>query len=48
MFRGIRTFPDGKGQGLLFTGPQEEKQKEIDSAFDKIRRNTAMIRFESG
>ncbi len=29
--------PEGKGQGLLFTDPQEEKQKKIDTAFDKIR-----------
>jgi hypothetical protein len=29
--------PEGSGQKLLFSDPQEEKQKKIDSAFDKIR-----------
>ena len=29
--------PEGTGQGLLFADPDEEKQKQIDSAFDKIR-----------
>jgi DNA polymerase-4 len=29
--------PVGIGQKLLFSDPQEEKQKNIDSAFDKIR-----------
>ena len=28
---------EGSGQQLLFSDPQEEKQKKIDSAFDKIR-----------
>ena len=29
--------PEGTGQKLLFSDPQEEKQKKIDTAFDKIR-----------
>jgi DNA polymerase-4 len=29
--------PEGSGQKLLFADPQEEKQKKIDTAFDKIR-----------
>lgn len=29
--------PEGTGQKLLFSDPQEEKQKKIDSTFDKIR-----------
>ena len=29
--------PEGTGQDLLFSDPDEEKQKKIDSAFDKIR-----------
>ena len=29
--------PEGTGQKLLFSDPQEKKQKNIDSAFDKIR-----------
>jgi DNA polymerase IV len=29
--------PEGTGQKLLFSDPEEEKQKKIDSAFDKIR-----------
>ena len=29
--------PEGTGQNLLFSDPQEEKQKKIDSAYDKIR-----------
>ena len=29
--------PEGTGQKLLFSDPQEEKQKKIDSAYDKIR-----------
>ena len=29
--------PAGTGQKLLFSDPDEEKQKKIDSAFDKIR-----------
>jgi DNA polymerase IV len=29
--------PEGAGQKWLFSDPQEEKQKKIDSAFDKIR-----------
>lgn len=28
---------EGSGQTLLFSDPEEEKQKKIDSAFDKIR-----------
>lgn len=28
---------EGSGQGLLFSDPQIEKQKKIDSAFEKIR-----------
>lgn len=30
-------FAEGAGQKLLFSDPEEEKQKKIDSAFDKIR-----------
>jgi DNA polymerase-4 len=29
--------PEGTGQQLLFANPEEEKQKKVDSAFDKIR-----------
>lgn len=29
--------PEGTGQKLLFADPEDEKQKKIDSAFDKIR-----------
>lgn len=29
--------PEGAGQQLLFSDPEEEKQKKIDAAFDKIR-----------
>lgn len=29
--------PVGSGQQLLFSDPEEEKQKKLDSAFDKIR-----------
>jgi DNA polymerase-4 len=28
---------DGSGQALLFSDPEEKKQKKVDSAFDKIR-----------
>jgi hypothetical protein len=31
-------FGEGTGQKLLFSDPQEEKQRKIDSAFDKIRK----------
>ena len=30
--------PEGTGQKLLFSDPEEEKQKKIDSAFDIIRK----------
>jgi DNA polymerase-4 len=30
--------PEGSGQQLLFADPEEEKQKKVDSAFDKIRK----------
>lgn len=29
--------PEGTGQKLLFADPEDEKQKKIDTAFDKIR-----------
>lgn len=29
--------PEGRGQMLLFADPDEEKQKNVDAAFDKIR-----------
>lgn len=29
--------PEGSGQKLLFSDPEEEKQKKIDTVFDKIR-----------
>ena len=29
--------PVGSGQQVLFSDPEEEKQKKLDSAFDKIR-----------
>ena len=29
--------PEGTGQKLLFSDPQEEKQKKIDAVYDKIR-----------
>ena len=29
--------PEGTGQKLLFSDPEEEKQKKIDEVYDKIR-----------
>lgn len=30
--------PEGTGQGLLFADPEEEKQKQVDTVFDRIRK----------
>ena len=29
--------PEGTGQKLLFSDPDQEKKKKVDSVFDKIR-----------
>ena len=29
--------PEGSGQKLLFSDPEDEKQKKIDQVYDKIR-----------
>lgn len=40
--------PEGTGQKLLFSDPQEEKQKKIDEVYDKIRGKFGKDRLKRG